>query len=168
MRLIARLGNWKPRFAGGLQPGIHCHAQLCDRLLGCCTECGAGLQVRRIGDPDAVLLRPEYNDGVTVHGSVFEFQSELPYYIPQLAYLIWLCLFSHWLNIDGARHICVQVDMVAPGYTVQAKPKRYQQSLQVTKRDRDPPCNNLLYTCRTLAIALRGRMNFPDDAPDLL
>src|SRR5258708_38963231 len=93
MRLIARLRDWKPCFAGGLQPSIHGHAQLCNCLFGCRTESGAGLQVRSVGDPNAAFLGPEYNDGVAVHGSVFEFQSKLPYYIPKLAYLIRLCIF---------------------------------------------------------------------------
>src|SRR4051794_27423639 len=73
MGLIAWLGDWKPCFARGLQPGIHSHTQLCDRLLGCHTEGGAGLQVRSIGDPAAVFLGPEYDDGVTVHRSSSRF-----------------------------------------------------------------------------------------------
>src|SRR3954471_28596 len=66
MGLIARLGNWKACFAGGVEPRIHGDAQLCDRLFRCRTEGGAGLQVRSIGDPAAVFLGPEYDDGVTV------------------------------------------------------------------------------------------------------
>src|SRR5947209_3474674 len=122
MRLIARLGNWKPCFTGRLQPGIHRHAQLRNRRFGCRAESGARLQVRSIGDPNAVLLGPEYDDGVAVHGSVFEFQSELPYHIPKLAYLIWLCIFPRRLNIDGARHIRM---LVTTGYSIQTKSKRY-------------------------------------------
>jgi hypothetical protein len=118
LRLIARLGNRKPCLAGRLQPSIHGHAQLCNRFFGCRAESGAGLQIRSVGDPNAVFLGPEYDDGVTVHGSVFEFQSKLPYHIPKLAYLIRLCIFPRRLNIDGTRHIWMQVNMVAPGYAV--------------------------------------------------
>jgi hypothetical protein len=111
MRLIARLWNWKPCFAGRLQPGIHGHAQLCNRRFGCRAESGAGLQVRSVGDPDAVFLGPEYDDGVTVHGSVFEFQSKLPYYIPKLAYLIRLCIFPHHERQFGEYHVPVNADV---------------------------------------------------------
>src|SRR4051812_8646602 len=73
MRLIARLGNCKPCFAGRLQPSIHGHTQLCNRLFGCRAESGAGLQVRSIGNPNAVFLGPEYDDGVTVHSHFSSF-----------------------------------------------------------------------------------------------
>src|SRR4051795_3129058 len=69
MGLIARLRNRKPCFARPPQPGVHGHTQLSDRLLRCRTERGAGFQVRSIGDPTAVFLGPEYDDGVTVHRS---------------------------------------------------------------------------------------------------
>jgi hypothetical protein len=118
MWLIARLGNWKACFAGRLQPGVYSHAQLTNRLFGRRAESGTGLQVRSVGDPNAVFFGPEYDDGVTVHGSVFEFQSKLPYHIPKLAYLIRLCIVPRGLNIDGARYIWMQVNMVAPGYAV--------------------------------------------------
>jgi hypothetical protein len=93
------------RFAGYLQPSFHSHAQFRDRFFRGSTESGTRLQARRIGNLGAVFLRPEYDDGVTVHGSVFEFQTKLSYYIPKLPNLIQLCIFSDRLNIDGARYV---------------------------------------------------------------
>jgi len=66
--------------------------------------------------------------------------------------------------------------MVAPGYAIQAEPKRYQQSLQVAKRDGTASLNNLDICSlnighgdvgeRTERLFALRRMSFSDGSPD--
>ncbi len=55
------------------------------------------------------------------------------YYIAKLADLIPLCVLAIRLDRKGAPHSRVNVDMVTAAYSLQAKAKLKQQTLQIPK-----------------------------------
>jgi hypothetical protein len=103
LRTIGWLWKWQSSIARSLQPGIHRNAHFRDRLLGRASESRARFEIRDIGNPSRILVRPEHDNGIAVHGSVFEREVELPYHIPKLAHLIRLCIFSNWLDAKWPR-----------------------------------------------------------------
>src|SRR5215470_10759276 len=68
MRLELRFRNFQASVTGCGQPSIHSYADFSEGLFRRAAECRAGLQIRNISDPSAVVLGPEYDDGVAVHG----------------------------------------------------------------------------------------------------
>ena len=62
-----RLGNRQSCVTRRCQPSFHRDAHFSNRFLGGVAEGCARLQVRNIGNPGAVVIRPEYDDGVAVH-----------------------------------------------------------------------------------------------------
>src|SRR6476646_7535398 len=68
--LVASFRNRMTSIACCSEPRVHRHAHLCHRFLRRGAEGGAGLEVRNIGNPGAVFLGPEYDDGVAVHAGI--------------------------------------------------------------------------------------------------
>src|SRR5262245_45922137 len=68
MGLELRFRNFQAGVACCGQPSIHSYADFGEGLFRRAAECGAGLQIRNISDPSAVVLGPEYDDGIAVSG----------------------------------------------------------------------------------------------------
>jgi predicted XRE-type DNA-binding protein len=67
MRLELRFWYFQAGVTCRRQPSVHGYADFSEGLFQRAAECRAGLQIRDVGDPGAVVLGPEHDDGVAVH-----------------------------------------------------------------------------------------------------